>query len=171
MTYNQGEIARLRITFTLTDGTLVDPTTVTLTVQDPANTQTIYSGTITRESLGKYHQDFTVALAGVYLYRWEGQGGVSVIEESTITAIATTLIPQPPTPTPTAPEFTYANLLAIDAAIASGVTTVSFADRQVTYQSLDDLLRIRNLIMGNLDTLGAVAPVRRQLRVYTSTGW
>lgn len=42
--------------------------------------------------------------------------------------------------------FTTTDLAAIDAAIASGELSVKFADRQVDYRSIDDLIKARNLI-------------------------
>lgn len=43
-------------------------------------------------------------------------------------------------------SFTQGQLNAIEAAIASGTTTVSYEGKTVTYASLDTLLRIRNII-------------------------
>lgn len=69
----------------------------------------------------------------------------------------------------TLPEFTHANLLALDQAIASGVNRVKFADREMQYNSIKDMLVARDLI---LDYLGqAAAPARRQIRVFTGSGW
>lgn len=46
--------------------------------------------------------------------------------------------------------FTQDQLDAIEAAIAEGTLTVKYADKEVTYRSLDELLRIRALIVGAL---------------------
>jgi len=43
--------------------------------------------------------------------------------------------------------FSKAQLDAIEDAIASGATTVSYEGKTVTYASLDALLRVRNIIM------------------------
>ena len=73
-----------------------------------------------------------------------------------------------PTP-PTLPEFTQTNLLAVDAAIASGTRSVKFADREVVYASMKELFMVRDLI---LSYMGQTAqPERRQLRIFTSSGW
>lgn len=47
-------------------------------------------------------------------------------------------------------SFTQEQLDALEAAIAEGTLTVKYADKEVTYRSLDELLRIRNLISRSL---------------------
>ena len=47
--------------------------------------------------------------------------------------------------------YTQAQLDAIDAAIVDGVLTVKYQDKLTTYRSLDELLRIRRLIAGELN--------------------
>ena len=49
-------------------------------------------------------------------------------------------------------DFTQANLDAINAAIASGELTVRYGDTMVTYRSLDELIRARDLISTNIGT-------------------
>ncbi|MEO7362128.1 MAG: hypothetical protein ABI120_17495 [Gemmatimonadaceae bacterium] len=44
--------------------------------------------------------------------------------------------------------WTADDLIAIDATIKSGSLRVKYADREVQYRSLDELMRIRNLIIG-----------------------
>lgn len=48
------------------------------------------------------------------------------------------------------PEFTEANLQAINMAIATGSREVWFGDKRVAYRSLDEMIRIRDLIKENL---------------------
>jgi len=168
MSYLVGQIVRLAITFTDASSALIDPTTVTLKVQLPDNTQITYSGTVVHDSLGKYHQDFTVTEAGTYLFRWDGEGGVSALQEGSFVVHATTLVPQPVT-TPNPPEFTYASLAAINAAIAGGTSSVKFADREITYSSMAELILARDLILNYLGLTGV--PARRQIRVFTGSGW
>lgn len=72
----------------------------------------------------------------------------------------------PPTPTP---SWTQADLDSINAAIASGSNRVKFADREVQYQSLTELLKVKNLIAAYLGQGGKVQ--RRQIRMVTGTGW
>ena len=43
--------------------------------------------------------------------------------------------------------FSQAQLDAIEAGIAAGVTTVSYEGKNVSYRSLDEMLRIRDIIM------------------------
>lgn len=43
-------------------------------------------------------------------------------------------------------NFTQTQLDAIEAAIASGTTSVSYEGKSVTYRSMDDLLRARQII-------------------------
>lgn len=59
--------------------------------------------------------------------------------------------------------FNQSDLEAIQTAIGSGVLRVRYADgREVTYQSLDDLLKAEKRILGAL----AVVPGRRNRRSY-----
>lgn len=52
--------------------------------------------------------------------------------------------------------FTSADLTQVDAAIARGTQRVRFADgREVTYQSVADMLRARDLIAGELSVGGS----------------
>lgn len=62
------------------------------------------------------------------------------------------------------PDFTQANLTAINKAIASGALSVEYADKKVTYQSTSDLIKIRELIRGYLGKNNG-----RSLRVYSCT--
>lgn len=51
-------------------------------------------------------------------------------------------------------SFTADDLIAIDSAIKSGALSVQYRDRSVTYRSLDDMLRVRNLIRSDLGLVG-----------------
>lgn len=46
--------------------------------------------------------------------------------------------------------FTVAQLEALEAAIAEGALRVKYADREVTYHSLSDMLRLRDQIKAEL---------------------
>lgn len=48
--------------------------------------------------------------------------------------------------------WTQADLTTIEAAIAKGEQTVQFADRTVTYRSIDALLKARAIIVAELTT-------------------
>jgi hypothetical protein len=82
-TYDIGDVARIAAAYTQ-NSVAVDPTTVSLTVEDPAGTQTTYTyagATVTRDSAGNYHVDVAVATAGRYRYRWVSTGtGASAAE-------------------------------------------------------------------------------------------
>lgn len=71
--------------------------------------------------------------------------------------------------TPT-PDWTAKDLVAINRAIASGSNTVKFADREVRYQSLSDLLKVRQIIRDYLNASTGIT-TRRQIRVHTDKGW
>ena len=51
-------------------------------------------------------------------------------------------------------DWTSADLTAINTAIKSGTTRVKYADRDVTYRSVDELMRIRDLIRADLGLVG-----------------
>lgn len=52
-------------------------------------------------------------------------------------------------------SFTTDDLTAITSAIASGAMSVRYADgRSVTYQSIDAMLRVRDLIRADLGQVG-----------------
>jgi len=60
--------------------------------------------------------------------------------------------------------WTQTQLDAMNAAIAEGTLTVRFADRSVTYRSLNEMLRIRTLMM---DEIGTNAVVKDQMRAFS----
>ena len=43
-------------------------------------------------------------------------------------------------------NFTCDDLKAIENALAKGVKTVKYVDKEITYRSVDDMLKIRNLM-------------------------
>lgn len=51
---------------------------------------------------------------------------------------------------PTLPELVL-ELEAVQRAIASGVTSVSYGDKSTTYRSLNDLLRIRDELLAAIE--------------------
>lgn len=75
--------------------------------------------------------------------------------------------------------WTQADVDALDSAIKSGTRQVRFADREVTYMSMDDLLKARafasdqvaaaQLPPGGAGTSGGVGT--RQFRFYSDKGW
>lgn len=76
-----GDEQRLSAAFkTAADGSPVDPTGITLTIQPPngsADTVAIWpAGTIVKDSVGNFHYDFTPMIAGVWQFRWVASGSV-----------------------------------------------------------------------------------------------
>ncbi len=47
-------------------------------------------------------------------------------------------------------SFTQENLDALEQAIAEGALTVRFADKEITYQSLEQMLKVRRIILRSL---------------------
>ncbi|HEY4364452.1 MAG TPA: hypothetical protein VGN17_26035 [Bryobacteraceae bacterium] len=68
------------------------------------------------------------------------------------------------------PDFTAADLTAINKAIALGALEVRFADRTIRYASITDLLTARQVIKSYLDAQNATVRTR-QTRLYTEGGW
>lgn len=60
--------------------------------------------------------------------------------------------------------FTQSQLDAIESAIGDGTLTVKYADKEVTYRSLNEMLRIRDLIKQSLGQTSSSAS-----RVYPIT--
>lgn len=59
------------------DGTLTDPTTVSLLIRTPDGVQTTYTfagGDITKDATGQYHYDITPTTTGKHTWRWVGTG-------------------------------------------------------------------------------------------------
>lgn len=48
--------------------------------------------------------------------------------------------------------YTQEQLTILEAAIAEGALTVRYADKQTTYRSLDEMMRIRDMIRDDLGT-------------------
>ena len=152
MDYNIGDVARLSVLFTDVNGAPADPTTVTLTVWSPDNTQNVYTDattpTVVRTSTGAYYLDLPLTQAGpnayapAYIYRWTGTGVLMAVEEGWIAVSPTLLVPQPPA----TPEFPSGSLNQLNRIIGSGAQDARFQDRSTTFRSLDDLLRIKGIL-------------------------
>lgn len=85
--YQPGDTVRLSTTFLVAD-VATDPTTVTVTVTDPAGTSTVYTYAateVTRDSAGVYHIDVTAPTAGLWTWRWVGTGTAAGVDEGTFT--------------------------------------------------------------------------------------
>lgn len=66
-----GETRVISVTFRLTDGTLVDPSNVLLTVRAPDGTETTPAPS--NPSVGVYEHELTFDEAGIWRWRWSGE--------------------------------------------------------------------------------------------------
>jgi len=83
------DTVRLNAEFRDFDGTLTDPTTVTLKHKDPSgNTATLTNASLTNPIDGQWYYDLDVDEAGTWQYSWEGAGVVDKYEVDTFQAIA-----------------------------------------------------------------------------------
>lgn len=57
-------------------------------------------------------------------------------------------------------SWTTNDLAALESAIKTGATRVSYQDRDVSYRSLDDMLRIRDLMRADLGQVGDSSQTR-----------
>ena len=64
--------------------------------------------------------------------------------------------------------YTAEQLASLEEAITSGVLTVRYADRTVTYQSLDAMRKLRREMRGELVGATGAPRRRRTMRVYQS---
>lgn len=55
-------------------------------------------------------------------------------------------------------DFTTAQLTALNTAIASGTLKVRYADKEVTYHSLTEMMGLRALMRGELEASGQITP-------------
>lgn len=86
-TYYVSSEARLTVKFyDITGVNLVDPTTITIKVRNPAGTETshTYGVDVTKDAVGIYHYDQVFNLAGVWYYRGIGTGAVKAAAEKRI---------------------------------------------------------------------------------------
>lgn len=85
-TYQVNDTITLATTFMVgTPPVLTDPTTVQLVVEAPDGTEQTYTwagSTITRDSVGTFHKDYSpAAQVGVYSYEWTGTGAAAGVEQ------------------------------------------------------------------------------------------
>lgn len=64
--------------------------------------------------------------------------------------------------------FTQSDIDALEAVIKTGGKVVRFQDRTVEYQTTGEMLKALALMTGSITTS---PPIRRQTRIYTSSGW
>lgn len=66
--------------------------------------------------------------------------------------------------------FTQDDIDKLSAAIASGVQTVEFADKRITYNSISEMMRARQMMQSELATTNAGRVPVRVTRVQFSKG-
>jgi hypothetical protein len=85
--YSIGNAARASVTFRdVVTGAVVDPTTVTVLVKNPAGVTTSYvygvDSIVQKESTGKYYVTIDCNAVGEWKYRWLGTGANQAASES-----------------------------------------------------------------------------------------
>jgi hypothetical protein len=71
VSYTIGQLVHLTAAFKVS-GVATDPTAVTVTIKDPAGVITTPANV--KDSVGNYHYDLGVTLAGTYWYTFSGTG-------------------------------------------------------------------------------------------------
>ena len=64
--------------------------------------------------------------------------------------------------------FTQADIDALDAARKQGAKRIRFQDREFEFDTVDDYIKLRNLI---LNEIARGTQRVRQVRIYTNSGW
>jgi uncharacterized protein YfaS (alpha-2-macroglobulin family) len=88
--YYQGETVGLKATVKDADGTLTDPSTVTITIVDPTGTEKVTDSAMTKKSTGIYQYDYTIAsdaVAGIWTSEVKATSGKPSIEQDTFRVI------------------------------------------------------------------------------------
>lgn len=66
--------------------------------------------------------------------------------------------------------FSQADLDALDAARKQGAKRIRFQDRDFEFDTIDDYIKLRNLILNDIAQQNGPQQVR-QVRIYTKSGW
>jgi hypothetical protein len=66
--------------------------------------------------------------------------------------------------------FSQVDLDALDAARKQGAKRVRFQDRDFEFDTIDDYIKLRNLILNDIAQQNGPQQVR-QVRIYTNSGW
>ena len=69
-----GDVARLALSIADVAGVPGDPSSLLLVIKSPGGGITTYTSEIVKDSVGKYHFDLPLDLAGSYGYRWQSSG-------------------------------------------------------------------------------------------------
>lgn len=94
--YLIGNTTHISVAFTDASTNLyTDPTTVTLTVEDPAGVKTAYvygvAVGLVRTALGQYYMNIPLAIAGMWRFRWDGGGVLPTAGETALSVAASSL--------------------------------------------------------------------------------
>ena len=80
---NQGQVARIAVAITDITGVPADPTALLLKIKFPDGSVVPHVGDIVKDSVGNYHYDQPLTLAGSHRVRWESSGvAQGAVEES-----------------------------------------------------------------------------------------
>jgi hypothetical protein len=66
--------------------------------------------------------------------------------------------------------FTQTDLDALDTARKQGAKRIRFQDRDFEFDSVDDYIKLRNLILNDIAQQNG-PPQIRQVRIFTTNGW
>ena len=66
--------------------------------------------------------------------------------------------------------FSQADLDALDAARKQGAKRIRFQDRDFEFDTVDDYIKLRNLILNDIAQQSGPQQIR-QVRIYTNSGW
>ena len=66
--------------------------------------------------------------------------------------------------------FSQADLDTLDAARKQGAKRIRFQDRDFEFDTVDDYIKLRNLILNDIAQQSGPQQVR-QVRIYTKSGW
>lgn len=66
--------------------------------------------------------------------------------------------------------FTQSDLDTLDAARKQGAKRIRFQDRDFEFDTVDDYIKLRNLILNDIAQQNGPQQVR-QVRIYTDSGW
>lgn len=84
--FNVGSVARLAITFNV-DGVATNPTTVTLTLEQPDGVTSDLTGPqLDNPTTGSFRRDVLVSQAGQWKFRWVGTGAAAGAEQGSFMA-------------------------------------------------------------------------------------
>ena len=66
--------------------------------------------------------------------------------------------------------FTQSDLDALDTARKQGAKRIRFQDRDFEFDSVDDYIKLRNLILNDIAQQNGPQQIR-QVRIFTTNGW